>query len=121
MREDARPLRCIHLDRPEPMAFGQLLAVELRQALVHKNRVAQEELAVVRRLRPDDILNKEVQGGAEVHHDAGIEARIGGLVLGDFRPFLDVQPMVQKVPQLRLRSWVLLHPLRLRAHLLGRL
>ena len=117
VREHARPLVGIHLDGLEAGAGLDLLAVELRETLVHQDGVTEEELAVVGLFRPDDVLGEKVERGAQVHDHALVEAGIFLLVLGDLGAFLDMQPIVQEVAQLGLGARVLHHALGLLAHL----
>ena len=113
MREHAGTLVGVHLHRLEAGAGHDLLAVELREPVVHQDGVAQEQLTVVGLLGPDDVFGEEIERGAEVHHDALVEAGVLLLVLGDLGTFLDMQPVVEEVAQLGLGARILHHAQRL--------
>lgn len=97
--DDAGPLFGIEADALEFAAF-HLFAIELGEAVVEVKVVGLEQLAVIGFFAPDGVLDKELEGGAEVGEGGLVEGWEGfGVFAGVFGQ-VKLQPMVEKAVHL---------------------
>ena len=79
--------------------------------------VGQQQLSVIRSVAPHHRIYEVVQGGSQILHHLGIEARVRLRILGYVIGRLRIEPMVKEPSQLGLSPWVLDHASGLGANL----
>ena len=68
--------------------------------------IGQDELTVIRRLAPDDVVNKHIERSAQIGDQRLIEAGERLRVFGNFLPLVERQPLVKEIADFRLRAGV---------------